>query len=120
MQASAASSSPRALEAVPKVEVSEHVSDAAGMDREEPEKPAVKKLRNAVKGISDRVDAVEKTCAEVKSTTDAELARLRDHVAKIEADQTSHNATVDHRLEHLWNRYGCIRTWKKLKKGLSE
>ncbi len=72
----------------------------AGRDCEEQEEPVVKKMRRDLKIISGRVDAVGNTCAEVKSTTFAEVARLREHIGKIEADQQSHNATVRHRLEN--------------------
>jgi hypothetical protein len=71
------------------------------MVQEESTKPRLKKLKNAVKCISGRIDAVEKTCAKVKSTTAAELARLRESIAKIEADQESQYAAVRRRIEDL-------------------
>jgi predicted nucleic acid-binding Zn-ribbon protein len=74
------------------------------MDQEESTKPRLKKLRNKVTIISERVSAVEKTCAEIKSSTVAELARLRKSIAKIEADQERQYGavrSVRHRLDDL-------------------
>jgi hypothetical protein len=91
--------------------LSELESRDAETDREEPEAPSRKKLRNDVKDLSERVDAVEKTCAEVKTgntATSAEVARLKECVSELESDRESDIAAVRNDLDDIRTKLTCV------------
>ncbi len=83
----------------------------AEIDREESEVPPRKKLRYDVMVLSERVEAVEKTCAEVKrdnTATSAELARLNECVGKLKSDREYDNAAVRRDIDDIRTKLSSV------------